>query len=34
MFIKVAEEEFKIRKDINARISPILKKVFGSLDNK
>ncbi len=34
MFIKVAEEEFKIRKDINARVSPILKKVFGSLDNK
>lgn len=34
MFIKIAEEEFKIRKDINARVSPILKKVFGSLDNK
>jgi len=34
MFLKVAEEEFKIRKNINARVSPILKKVFGSLDNK
>jgi len=34
MFIKVAEEELKIRKDINARVSPILQKVFGSLDNK
>jgi len=33
MFIKIAEEELKIRKDINARVSPILKKVFGSLDN-
>jgi len=34
MFLRVAEEEYKIRKDINARISPLLKKVFGSLDNK
>lgn len=33
MFIKVAEEEFKIRKEVSARISPLLQKVFGSLDN-
>ncbi|MEE4117351.1 MAG: DUF4197 domain-containing protein [Marinilabiliaceae bacterium] len=32
MFVKVAEEELKIRKDVNARVSPILQKVFGSLD--
>lgn len=34
MFVKVAEEELKIREDVSARVSPILKKVFGSLDNK
>lgn len=34
MFVKVAEEELKIRKDINARVSPVLQRVFGSLDNK
>lgn len=34
MFLKVAGEELKIRKDVNARISPILKRVFGSLDQK
>lgn len=34
MFLKVEEEEFKIRKDVNARVSPILQRVFGSLDNK
>lgn len=34
MFLKVEGEELKIRKDISARISPILKRVFGSLDNK
>jgi hypothetical protein len=33
MFLRVAREEFKIRKDINARVSPLLAKVFGSLDN-
>ncbi len=33
MFLKVAQEELKIREDVNARVSPILKKVFGSLDN-
>jgi hypothetical protein len=34
MFLKVALEELKIRKDVSARVSPILQKVFGSLDNK
>jgi len=34
MFMKVALEELKIRKEVSARVSPILQKVFGSLDNK
>jgi hypothetical protein len=34
MFLKVELEELKIRKDVSARISPILQKVFGSLDNQ
>jgi hypothetical protein len=34
MFLKVEIEEHKIRKDVSARISPILQRVFGSLDNK
>jgi hypothetical protein len=34
MFFKVEQEELKIRKDVSARISPILQKVFGSLDKK
>lgn len=34
MFLKVEIEELKIRKEVSARISPILKKVFGSLDSK
>lgn len=33
MFLKVEDEEKKIRTNISARIDPILKKVFGSLDN-
>jgi hypothetical protein len=33
MFLKVELEELKIRKDVSARISPVLQKVFGSLDN-
>ncbi len=33
MFLKVEEEEKLIRTNINARITPLLKKVFGSLDN-
>jgi hypothetical protein len=33
MFLKVQEEEKKIRQNISARVTPLLKKVFGSLDN-
>lgn len=33
MFLKVADEEKKIRTDVSARITPLLKKVFGSLDD-
>ncbi|MEN8229769.1 MAG: DUF4197 domain-containing protein [Bacteroidota bacterium] len=32
MFIKVQDEEKKIRTDISARVTPLLEKVFGSLD--
>jgi hypothetical protein len=34
LFLKLELEELKIRKDVSARISPILQRVFGSLDNK
>jgi hypothetical protein len=34
MFVKVEIEELKIRKEVSARVSPILQRVFGSLDNK
>jgi hypothetical protein len=34
MFLKVEGEELKIRKNVSARISPLLQKVFGSLDVK
>lgn len=34
MFLKVELEELNIRKNVSARISPILQRVFGSLDNK
>jgi hypothetical protein len=34
MFSKVEIEELKIRKEVSARVSPLLKKVFGSLDTK
>jgi hypothetical protein len=34
MFLKVEGEELKIRKEVSARITPILQRVFGSLDNK
>ena len=34
MFSKVAIEELKIRKEISARVTPLLKRVFGSLDSK
>ena len=32
LFVKVAGEELKIRKDVSARTSDLLKKVFGELD--
>jgi hypothetical protein len=34
MFLKLEQEELKIRKDVSSRISPLLQRVFGSLDNK
>ena len=34
MFLKVEGEELKIRKEVSARVTPILQKVFGSLDTK
>jgi hypothetical protein len=33
MFSKLAIEELKIRKEVSARVTPLLKRVFGSLDN-
>jgi hypothetical protein len=32
MFLKVEGEELRIRKEVSARITPLLQKVFGSLD--
>jgi len=34
MFLKLEGEELKIRKEVSARITPILQKVFGTLDNQ
>lgn len=34
MFSQVEAEELKIRKEVSARVTPLLKRVFGSLDNK
>lgn len=34
MFLKVALEELKIRKEVSERITPLLQRVFGSLDTK
>jgi len=34
MFMKLEGEELKIRKEVSARVTPILQKVFGTLDNK
>lgn len=34
MFSKVEIEELKIRKEVSARVTPLLKKVFGSLDTR
>ena len=33
IFLKVESEEFKIRNDVKSRVTPLLQKVFGSLDN-
>jgi hypothetical protein len=32
MFLKVQDEEKKIRTNVSARVTPLLEKVFGSLD--
>ncbi len=34
IFLKVELEELKIRKNVSARITPLLQRVFGTLDNK
>lgn len=34
MFLKVEAEELKIRKEATARVTPLLQRVFGSLDSK
>jgi hypothetical protein len=34
IFLKVEGEELKIRKEVSARITPLLQKVFGSLDSQ
>jgi len=34
MFAKVEKEELKIRKEVSARVTPLLRRVFGSLDDK
>ena len=34
VFLKVEGEEQKIRNEVSARVTPLLQKVFGSLDNK
>lgn len=34
MFLKVEDEEKKIRKDVSARITPLLERVFGSISTE
>jgi len=34
VFLKVEIEELKIRKEVSARVTPLLQRVFGTLDNK
>ncbi|MDZ7633633.1 MAG: DUF4197 domain-containing protein [Bacteroidales bacterium] len=34
MFLKMEGEELRIRKEVSARVTPILRKVFGTLDSK
>ena len=33
VFLKLEGEELKIRKEVSARVTPLLQKVFGTLDN-
>ena len=33
LFIKVADEELKIRTDVDFRVTPLLREIFGQLDN-
>jgi hypothetical protein len=32
VFLKVGDEEIKIRTDVNARVNDLLRRVFGQLD--
>jgi hypothetical protein len=32
MFLKAQDEEKKIRNNVSARVTPLLEKVFGSVD--
>lgn len=34
IFLKIADEELKIRKEVSARVTPLLQRVFGSLDGR
>lgn len=34
VFVKLEIEELKIRKEVSARVTPLLQRVFGSLDNR
>jgi len=34
VFLKIADEELKIRKEVSARVTPLLQRVFGSLDGQ
>ena len=33
IFLKIEEEEFKIRKDVKSRVTTLLQRVFCGLDN-
>jgi hypothetical protein len=34
VFLKIANEEMKIRKEVSARVTPLLQRVFGTLDSQ
>jgi hypothetical protein len=34
LFTKVADQEYQIRTNVDARVNDVLKKVFGRLDTK